>query len=121
MATEAPDELPTQWLSITGQPLDLAPENICEGKLHYLPMQTAMLSRKQGQCVPISAFEKLNQLGEGSEYIKVYQQISDFLTGLSLWCGLPRSTPRKLSTGRPETSPHLGRRASEWNAHHGAS
>lgn len=45
-----------QWMSITGQPLDLG--------LHH--------SGFEGQCVSIGAYEKLNQLGEGT-YGVVYR------------------------------------------------
>lgn len=47
---------PQQWMSITGQPLDLGPQD----------------SGFKGQCVSITSYEKLNQLGEGT-YGVVYR------------------------------------------------
>ncbi|CAF9917332.1 MAG: Cyclin-dependent kinase 10 [Alectoria fallacina] len=46
----------TQWMSVTGQPLDLGLRD----------------SGFEGQCVSITSYEKLNQLGEGT-YGVVYR------------------------------------------------
>jgi len=58
-----------RWLSVTGQPLGSSLDASFEGlsrSCHH-PLHTHADSAA-GQCLSVNAFEKLNQLGEGSRF-----------------------------------------------------
>ena len=64
-----------QWASVTGQPLDLGlesgflgwPPNITDRRSPQYKWTAVHTEYHTGKCVPISSYEKLNQLGEGSK------------------------------------------------------
>lgn len=58
------------FISITGQRLELGPKAENQGKFAGTSGKAigSRLTSAPGQCLPISSFERLNQLGEGSEF-----------------------------------------------------
>lgn len=58
------------FISITGQPLDLGSKAENQGEFAGTSGKEirSRLTSAPGQCLPISSFERLNQLGEGSEF-----------------------------------------------------
>ncbi len=56
------------WLSITGQPLQLSLHSGFQGACLSDKCELLLMIVNEGQCVPVDSYEKLNQLGEGSQY-----------------------------------------------------
>lgn len=54
-----------RWMSVTGQPLELGLDSGFRGKQKLRRIE--LLNNLVGQCLSRGSYEKLNQLGEGSE------------------------------------------------------
>lgn len=112
------------FISITDQRLELGPEAENQGqfagtsgKAIGTPLTSAL-----GQCLPISSFERLNQLGEGSEFLPAKRlRNCTRLTARSLRRGLPRPKQEKLTNCRSQANPDLARRSPERYTYHSAS
>lgn len=70
------------FISVTGQRLELGCEAENQGQFaasNSKAIGTPFINAP-GQCLPISSFEKLNQLGEGSEFLPA-KEIRSFTQG----------------------------------------
>ena len=79
-----------RWLSITGQPLELGLESGFRGRSTLLSIEDPNTHITAGQCISVTSFEKLNQLGEGSVYSMLSTDPNNAFTFSSLWRSIPR-------------------------------
>lgn len=96
-----------QWLSITGQALELGLESGFRGRSTWPEMVDICTHITAGQCNPIGSYVKLNQLGEGSAYSILSTVLSDKFTRLSLRRRLPRQKSGDIKNCGAQASPDI--------------
>lgn len=111
--------MPSNFISITGQPLELGPESRYRGQYHarileapFEPQMNILTEHKPinlGQCQSIHDFEKLNQLGEGSKNSTQPRprNLHLMLILLSLRRGLSCARQSYITGGSAQASPNL--------------